>query len=782
MTGAARYVGARVPRVEDHRLLTGRGTYVADVFRPGMLHCAFVRSPLARATIGAIDTTEALSLPGVVAVHLAADLAAHAHPIRYAGEDPTSAAVPPLLAADEVRFVGDPVALVVAEDRYVAEDAAGLVGVEYEPLAPVVGLTEALTAENIVHPVRADNSGNSGNSNNIALRVTPRPLEDVDEAFAGAAHVVRATIHEHAHAPVPLETRGLVAQWSAGELTVWASSQAAHEARSVAAQLLGLPEHQVRVIVRDTGGGFGLKVAPVREELCVLVAARRSPAALSWIEDRTENLTAGGQARHERGEVALGFTADHTLACATLRHVQDNGAYPTSGSVRTGPAAGMMFPGPYRLPLSRFEHTSVFTNTAGRVAYRGPWAFETLARETTLDIAARRMGVDPVELRRRNLLRLDELPVTNAHGMPYSHMTPAETYEKALEILNVEEFRRMQAAARLQGRHLGMGTSTYCEPTSPGVGHHGSEGAVLRIDPSGTVTVLVAGGSAGNSLETAAVQLTADALGMRIEDVRTIQGDTALTPFGAGTGGSRSGSMLAGAIGTTAAALRARLLAVAAHVLEASVDDLDLADSRVSVRGAPGVALSVAEIAEIAHHHPERLPAGLSPGLEESGRYRAESPVIWSNAAHVCTCEVDVRTGQVTLLRYIVAEDCGKVVNPAVVEGQIAGGVVQGIGGVLLEHLAYDADGTPRATTFMDYLLPTTTDVSMIEYGHVESPAPGPGGIKGVGEGGAIGAPPAVVNAVADALAPFGAEITRLPLTPEAVLDLVETGERVATP
>lgn len=772
MTGAARYVGARVPRVEDGRLLTGRGTYVADVSRPGMLHCAFVRSPLARAAIGAIDTAEARALPGVVAVHLADDLTPDARPIRYTGEHPASAAVPPLLAGDEVRFVGDPVALVVAEDRYVAEDAAGLVEVEYDPLPPVVGLTEALAAENLVFPDRADN---------ISLRVTPRPLADLDGDFAAAAHVVRVTIEEHAHAPVPLETRGLVAEWSAGELTVWASSQAAHEARSIAAQLLGLPEHRVRVIVRDTGGGFGLKVAPIREELCVLVAARRSRAALCWIEDRIENLTAGGQARHERGEVALGFTADHALACATLRHVQDNGSYPTPGSVRTGPAAGMMFPGPYRLPLSRFEHTSVFTNTAGRVAYRGPWAFETLARETTLDIAARRMGVDPIELRRANLLRLDELPVTNPHGMPYSHMTPAETFDTALDILDVDEFRRLQGAARLQGRHLGVGTSAYSEPTSSGTGHHGSEGAVLRIDPSGTVTVLVAGGSAGNSLETTAVQLAADALGMRIEDVRTIQGDTALTPFGAGTGGSRSGSMLAGAIGTTAAALRARLLAIAAHVLEASEADLDLADSRVSVRGTPGAGLSVAELAEIAHHHPERLPAGVSPGLEEAGRYRAEAPVIWSNAAHVCTCEVDVRTGQVTLLRYIVAEDCGRVINPAVVEGQIAGGVVQGIGGVLLEHLAYDRDGTPRATTFMDYLLPTATDVPVIEHGHVESPAPGPGGIKGVGEGGAIGAPPAVVNAVADALAPFGAEITRLPLTPESVLDIVDAAERVTT-
>jgi carbon-monoxide dehydrogenase large subunit len=288
------------------------------------------------------------------------------------------------------------------------------------------------------------------------------------------------------------------------------------------------------------------------------------------------------------------------------------------------------------------------------------------------------------------------------------------------------------------------------------------------------VIVFVAGGSTGNSLETAAVQLTADALGLDIADVRTIQGDTAVTPFGAGTGGSRSGSMIAGAVGETAAILRERIVAIAAHRLEAAPDDIVLAESRAHVRGTPSVDVSLADIADIAYFKPAALPEGVPAGLEASARYHARRPILWANATHVCTCEVDVVTGAVRLLRYIVSEDCGPMINPSVVEGQIAGGTVQGIGGALFEQLAYDEDGNPLTTTFMDYLLPTATDVPVIEYGHVETHAPGPGGYKGVGEGGAIGAPPAVVNAVADALAPFGVEITSLPLTPAAIVELIE--------
>ncbi len=540
------------------------------------------------------------------------------------------------------------------------------------------------------------------------------------------------------------------------------------------ARVLGLAEHRIRVIMRDTGGGFGQKVMPQREELCIALATRKVPAPIKWIEDRRENLLSAGQARHEHATVRYAFDGDGSILAASVDHAQDVGAYPIPWPVATGAAVGMIFPGPYRMPTTSYSHRSVFTNTVGRTAYRGPWAFESVAREVSLDVAARQLGIDPVELRRRNILAADELPCSSGSGMPYENMSPAETFEHALGLLGYDAFRAEQAEARAAGRYLGVGTCSYVEPTTPGFGYYGTEGATIRIDPSGKVSVYVAGGSTGNSLETSVVQLTADALGVPIEDVTTIQGDTALTPYGAGTGGSRSGSMLAGAVSATAAVLRDKLVAIAAHRLEASADDIELAGGRAFVRGTPSVSVGVAELAAVAYFETHALPPGMSSGLEATERYTASMMPVWANATHVCTCEVDVVTGAVRILRYIVSEDCGPMINPAIVEGQIAGGTVQGIGGALLEELAYDDAGNPIATTFMDYLMPTITEVPVIEYGHVETMSAGPGGYKGVGEGGAIGAPPAVINAVADALAPFGVAVSRLPLSPEMVVSLIE--------
>jgi carbon-monoxide dehydrogenase large subunit len=727
-----------------------------------MLHACFVRSPFARARINGIDVEAARALPGVHAVFVAADLNPGVHEAWFSlmGRDIPDTPRPPLAEA-EVRFVGDPVALVVATDRYVAEDAVDLVDVDYDPLPPLADYLTAHGADELVHAAYAGN---------VAGALGAELGDDLAAALDGAAHTVTATIFQQAYTAVPMETRGIVVEWSGEELTVWAGTQSPHEVRAFMSRLLDLGEHRVRVVMRDTGGGFGQKVVPQREEMCIALAAMKLPAALKWIEDRRENLLAAGMSRHEHGDCRFAFDADGAITVAYIDHVQDVGAYPTPWPVGTAMAVGMLFPGPYRVARAGFRTTSVFSNTSGRTAYRGPWQFESVAREVLLDIAARRIGVDPIELRRRNLLRRDELPVSNPNGMPYSDMTPLETFEHAIGILDYDAFRREQADARAAGRHLGVGTSTYCEPTTSAMGFFSTEGATIRVEPTGKVNVYVAGGSTGNSLETAVVQLAADALGVDIADVHTIQGDTAVTPFGAGTGGSRSGSMLAGAVGTTAAELRERIVAIAAHKLEAAPDDIELAESRAHVRGTPAASISLREIAEIAYFRTHELPPDAPAGLEVTGRYRPTAPIIWANATHVCTCEVDVVTGQVRLLRYIVAEDCGPMINPSVVEGQIAGGTVQGIGGALYEHLAYDEDGNPLATTFMDYLLPTATEVPVIEYGHVESPAPGPGSFKGVGEGGAIGAPPAVINAVADALSPFGVELTRFPLTPSAIV------------
>ncbi|WP_068279073.1 xanthine dehydrogenase family protein molybdopterin-binding subunit [Aldersonia kunmingensis] len=766
-TATSKYVGTRVPRVEDLRLITGAGQFVDDVTRPGMLHATFVRSPIPRGKIVGIDVSEAVALVGVHAVYVAADLNPGVHKLRYAmdGADAPDTPWPPL-ADDEVRYVGDPVALVIAYDRYVAEDAAELVVVDYEELTPVINYETAEEATELVHP---------GSPNNLAGGLG-FPADHLVPIFEGAAHVVEQTVYQQAYSAVPMETRGIVAEWSAptGEMMIWASTQAPHEVRGVCARLFGIDEHRVRVIMRDTGGGFGQKVVPLREEICVMLAARKLPAAVKWIEDRQENLMASGMARQDHGLARIAFDADGKILAASIDHSQNVGAYPIPAPLTGAIAVGMLFPGPYRVPASGLSLKMLYTNTIGRVAYRGPWQFESMAREVLLDKAARTMGIDPVELRRRNMLSQAELPAPNPNGMPYSDMTPLETFNLAVETLDYEAFRAEQQQARADGRYIGVGTCTYVEPTAGAVPSLATEGATIRIEPSGKVNVYVAGGSSGNSIETTVVQLTADALGVDIADVNTIQGDTAITPYGGGTQGSRSGSMTAGAVAETAVGLRERILAIAAHKLNADVNDIEFVHSRATVRGVPDVELTLAEIAQIAYFQRDAMPPGVPNGLEASGRYTAEIPMVWANATHVCTCEVDIETGAVTLLRYIVGEDVGPMINPNVVEGQICGGTVQGVGGALFEHQAYDEAGNPIATTFMDYLMPTAVEAPTIEIAHLDTPSAGPGGHKGVGEGGAIGSAPAIVNAVADALAPFGIEISRLPLTPSKIVAMVD--------
>ena len=769
-TVATRYAGTRVPRVEDNRLLTGRGTFVDDVSSPGMLHACFVRSPFARAKIIGIDAAAALALPGVRAVFTAGDLnpdvkeAWHA----VAGKNIQDTPRPPL-AEGEVKFVGDPVAVVVAESRYLAEDAVELVDVDYEALPAVADFTQAVNSDVVVHEAYPDN---------VAGGMGGAPPDE--ETFSSAAHVAEANVYQQIYAPVPMETRGMVVEWEASseELTVWASTQTPHELRAFAARLLGIPAHGVRVIMRDTGGGFGQKVVPMREDMCILLAARKVPFALKWIEDRRENLMSAGQARHVDGRARMAFDEEGNILAADIDFLYDVGAYPTPYPVLTTAAVGMFFPGPYRVPKASFNYKTVFSNTAGLAAYRGPWQYETLAREILLDIAARKMDMDPVDLRRRNILRGDEMPYFNPNGMPYDHVAPADTFEQAVKILDHEGFRREQREALEQGRYIGLGFSAYIEPTGAATGHLATEGATIRMEPTGKINVYVNGGSTGNSIETTVVQLTADALGANIEDVSTTQGDTAVTPYGAGTQGSRSGPMTAGAVHEAGTMLRKQLVAMAAHRLGVDESEIELASSKAIVREDPSKSVSFADIAYRAYYEPQQLPPGMSASLEATARFTSQAMIHWANATHACTCEVDVETGQVTLTRYIVSEDVGAMINPNVVEGQIAGGTVQGIGGALLENMVYDDAGNPLASTFVDYLLPTATEVPPIEYGHIEIPGPGVGGYKGVGEGGAIGATPAVINAINDALAPLGVTLTRLPASPAAIVELLEQAQR----
>ncbi len=498
---------------------------------------------------------------------------------------------------------------------------------------------------------------------------------------------------------------------------------------------------------------------------------------MKWIEDRWENLVAAPHARWEEAEVSIALDDDGHILGARVDHVSDAGAY-AGGPGVVGPAGPPMIvrfiTGPYRIAKAGGSSTTATTNTMRRGAYRGPWMFETVVREVIVDIAARRLGLDPLELRRRNLVQATDLPYTTAAGIAYDRITPAETLEQAVDIIGYDEFRVAQEAARADGRLLGIGIACYVEPTASGFGLGITEAATIRIDTSGKVQVLTGVNSQGHSVETTLAQVAAEHLGVDIDDITVLHGDTEVSPIGATTGGSRNAIFGGGAVRQTALEMRARVLEIAAHSMEAAVDDLDIEHGVVSVRGTPSATRTLAEIAQLAHLRPRELPDGTPPGLEIATRFTTIGPT-FSNAAHICTCEVDPNTGLVTLLRYVVSEDCGVVINPMVVEGQIAGGVVQGIGGVLHEEFVYDDAGNPLTTTFLDYLLPTAPDTPEFEYGHIVTPSERPGGFKGMGEGGAIGAPAAVVNAVNDALAHLGITLTRQPLSPDAILDALLT-------
>jgi len=770
---AARFVGQSVRRREDPRLLTGRGRYVDDVTMPRLLHAHFVRSPVARGTLTGLDVTAARELAGVTAVLTAADVNHQAKSMWNSMMGPDAGGPPPRVLADgDVRYVGEPIAIVVASSRAVAEDAADLVVFDIDPLPPVVTIEQALAADARVHPERASN---------LSGELPPAPQPELDELFDGAAHVVSEHFTQHRYVCVPMETRGLVASWDpwAQTLEVVAATQTAHESRAAWSRLLGVPEDSVHVVMGDVGGSFGQKMFPGREEHGVVIAAKTLGRAIKWIEDRTENLIAGGHAREETADVSLAFDESGALLAGKVLHVENVGAYPNLGDGMAASAAAIVFPGPYRMQRVEYAAKGVYSNTCGHCAYRGPWMMETVVREQMMDLAAERLGLDPLELRRRNVVQLADQPFTTATGVVYEAVSPAETLEQAAELIGYDAFREQQAAARAAGRYLGIGLSLYIEPQM-GFGILATEAATIRVEPSGKVNVLMSTGSHGQSLETTIVQVVADELGVAIEDVRFHQGDSAATPYGPGTGGSRSAAIASGAAMQAAHETRDKILQIAAHLLEASPDDLELADSVVTVKGVPDAQVPLATVAAVAYLNTDAMPPGVAPGLEVSSRYKAPF-IMFSNACHAATVEVDTATGAVTILRYVVSEDCGNMINPMVVEGQIAGGVVQGIGGVFYEHFEYDESGNPLTTTFLDYHLPTAADVPDLEYGHVVTPSPTPGGYKGMGEGGAIAAPAALLNAVRDALRPFNAKITSQPLTPEAIIDAIEAGTGAST-
>ena len=763
VSGAQRFVGQSVLRKEDPRLVTGHGTYVDDVRLPDLLHVSFLRSDVARARITRLDVSAAREATGVHAVFTAADFA----PMIKGTLSATMFMDMPMaplraLADGDVRFAGEAIAMVVADNRYLAEDACELIEVDYEVLAPIIDFERAAAdTTNLVHPERKTNVMAGGGADH----------PDLDAVFASAPHVFTEKFYQHRQSQVPMEPHGIIVRWDQydQQLHVWSSCQRVHEVRATLSRALGLGEHCIHVTQRDVGGGFGQKGAMRTEQISVAVGAYMMGRSLKWVEDRRENLVSGGHARSDCVTVTMALDDNATILGVRLDHLEESGAYPMGGNI--GGMVAMMFSGPYRMQRLGWKSASVFTNTCGRNAYRGPWNMETVAREQMMDLVARELNIDPIDLRRRNLIHVDELPFKNAGGMTYVGVDPKSCLDQALAMLDYDAFRREQADALAQGRLLGVGVSLFIEPTALGVGTLiGTEAAHVKISLNGHVTVAIGTGGHGQSIATTMAQIAADELGVDFADVSVIEGDTDVSPIGGGTGGSRSGVIGGAAVHRASAQVRDKVVAIAAHMLEAAPDDLEIQQSRVSVRGTPSRGVTFAEVAKLAYVSTSKLPPDTEAGLEALTRYTTPG-ITWANACHICTVEIS-DTSEIKLLRYIVSEDCGVMINPMVVEGQISGGVVQGIGAVLHEGFVYDDEGNPLTTTFLDYLIPTTTEIPVLEIGHLQTPASGPGGYKGVGEGGAIGAVPAVRNAISDALAQAGARGITRPVRPCDVHDL----------
>jgi carbon-monoxide dehydrogenase large subunit len=774
---AERYTGASIKRSEDPRILTGAGRYVDDIKLPGMLHAAFVRSPLAHGRVLSVDVSAARALPGVVAVLTGADLEA----ITVPAPDPllalfTAGGPTPeftLLATDKVRFVGDPVAVVIAESRYLAEDGCELVEVEYDDLPPVVNAAFALDPSS---PPLFANLGD-----NIARPHSRNEFGDVASTFAHADRVIDFHIDVHRHQNVPMEGRGCVASWDAdlGAMTVYAATQSVHITRNGVATRLGIEPGQVRVLAGDIGGSFGLKIGASREELAVAAASRHLGRPVKWVEDRGENLTASGQAREESFDVRAAVSNDGDLLGLDVKMVIDTGAYPGMGTMVPDIVQAMM-PGPYKLAALGFESTAAITNKASYVAYRGPWASETFVRERVLDLIAKDLGLDPVEIRLRNVAARTDPPAVMITGRPLVGVTSKESLARVAQLVDFPAFRRRQAEARAQGRYLGIGVATFIEaapgPRSPegASGPMGLESMRLRLTEDGIVALFTGQMPHGQSHQTTLAQIAADEFGVPFEQVRVVVGDSAVVPFGL-TGGSRSATMTGGVALHGARQLKAKVLDFAAQLMEASAQDLLITDGNVWVRGDPASAIAVTEIARRAAA--EQSGAAADARLEVEASYDGGEGG-WSGGTHCAIVGVDAETGIVKVERYVAVEDCGALINPAVVEGQIRGGVAQGIGAVLLERSAYGEDGSFQSATFMDYLMPTTCDVPRIEIEHLETvPLDADVNFRGVGEGGMIVAPPTVVNAIEDALAPFGVRIYEQHLPPARILDLIAAAD-----
>jgi aerobic carbon-monoxide dehydrogenase large subunit len=772
------YVGRSLLRREDRRLLIGQGQFIADLVLPRMLHAVLVRSEVAHARIRSVDLSTAGVAPGVICALSGADLLRLLPPVPEGQISLPSkwtsviqhkffSPQQPLLAHDKVRHVGEAIAVIVAESRDQAEDAAELVTADLEELPAVIDPEAAMRPDSaIVH--------DRFQTNLIGSFSVGRG--DADAALARSPHRLQRRFYHHRYAAVPMECRGVVGAYDtrSDSMTIWSSTQVVHWVRREAATLLGMPEARVRCVALDVGGGFGGKGHVYPEDMLITFLARRLGRPVRWIETRREHMMSATHSRDQLHDVEVGFDDDGRILALRDDYIVDCGAWnPIGPSVAYNTAVHLT--GPYKIENFAASGRIAVTNKVPNAPYRGAGRPEAaFAMERTIDIVARTLGLEPAEVRRRNMIRADEMPYRV--GIPYRDGEPI-VYDsgdylgalaKALDAVGgVAAFRLRQSEARRQDRHLGLGIGCYIEGT--GVGPF--ESAFVRVDPSGKIYVASGACPQGQGMETVFAQVAADIWKVTPDDVVVALADTAAVAIGFGTMASRSTVTLSAAMHHASERLRHKVFAIACNLLECAEADLELRVGGVGVVGVPGAMVSLARIAQAARPAWENeRPPGVDAGLEETFYWQPPT-VTWSYAAHVAIVEVDPETGRIAVENYAVAHDCGVVVNPMLVEGQIMGGAVQGLGGILFEGIAYDATGQLLTGSMMDYALPTAGDVPAFQILHQHSPSPlNPLGVKGVGEGGAVAPPAAIANAVCDALARFGVEVNATPINPEQLV------------
>ena len=767
-----RAIGAPLLRREDHRFLTGHGRYLDDIAVANCLHAHFVRSPHAHARIRSIDIADALGAEGVVAVVGGRELAQWTTALRMAPPIEGLRGVEfPTLPVDKVRFVGDPVLCIVATDRYLAEDAAELVMVEYEVLEGVANLDQALAPA----APRVDESLSDNLVSHQSFSVG-----EPGRAFAEADIVVEASFRQQRQTHAPIETRGCCAIWDEGRrhLTMHIGNQVPHPYRTQLARRLQLSESQVTVISPDIGGGFGQKIALYREELTVAALARELRRPVRWREDRNENLIAASHAREDVVRTRAAVDAEGRILALELEIAEDFGAYCFYPANYLARVVAMILSGPYRLTHYAYDIKVVLTNKCGNGPMRAPMAITSWVMEGTIEAIARKLSLDPIAVRRINMLGAAELPYQMPTGLLLEDVTPSETLEKALAVFDMPAFRARQQADRARGIYRGVGLCCVVESTTygsafykaagiPGSGH---ESGWVKIEPSGAVNASVGLMASGQGYETTFAQVVADPLGVAPDDVQIHIGNTDTAPYGMGSRGARGGTAGGSVLLIAAEAVRDKVLSIAAAMLGLNTSgELRLSNRRIE-RRLGGIwtdsGLSLADIAHVAYLDPLRLPAGMEPGLEAHRAYDPP-PMTFSNATHLCELRVDIATGKIDLERYLVVEDCGTVLNPLIVRGQQQGAIAMGISAALLEEVVYDETGQNRSGSFADYLIATAVEIPQIEVISQHTPnRRTPTGSKGMSEGGVMGATGVLPSAVNDALAPFGVVVEAQPLSP----------------